>query len=53
MHVFKCSTHFSDLVKNKWLIVVLNKNGQKLIQPNIPQYDDYGIYDELCSKIHY
>ena len=46
---------FCDLLKNHQLIVVLvrNKKRQKIIQQNIPLYDEYGKHDELCSKIHY
>ena len=26
---------------------------ETIIQPNIPENDKYGKYDEVCSKFHY
>ena len=42
LHVCKYGTNFWDLMKNQWFIAVLmrNHNGQKMIQQNIPHYDE-------------
>ena len=29
-----------------------NQNEQQIIQSNVPFYDNYDNYDELCSKIY-
>ena len=34
------------------VVLMRNQNGRKINQQNIPEYDKYGKYDELCSIIH-